>query len=147
MAYAKKSQKSTLSEKGIKRTIVTVIILAILMVILAVLAYIFYTPERIVKLKIENIATDYYENFFYQDIVKYKTTESQLTATMQKYEQKGFAKVALQQLLLYDNQKHADAASTLKEYCDETQTYITIYPEYPYGQKDYRIDYNYSCEF
>ena len=143
MAYAKKSPKLT----GIRNTIITVILLAMITVVLAVLAVIFNTPERVVKSKIESIAADYYENFFYQSIVEYKTTQKELEKTMQKYEKDGFSRITLQQLLLYDNQKHADAAETLKNYCNESETAVTIYPKAPYGQKDYHVEYDYSCEF
>ncbi len=154
MAHAKKSNyrvpKSRYVRynlKAVKSTIITVIILAILTVILAGLTTFFYTPERIVKAKIESIAADYYENYFYQDIVSYKTTQAQLEKTMEKYEASGFSSVALRQLLVYDSQKHSDATDTIKEYCDESDTSVQFYPKAPYGQKDYHVEYYYSCEF
>lgn len=147
MAYAKKSRYARYNLKGIKGTVIAVIILAMLAVILAVLTTLFYTPERVIKTKIEDIARDYYENYFYQDIVNYKTTQTQLEKTMKKYENNGFSRIALSQLLIYDSQKHADAADIIKNYCDENTTSIQFFPTAPYGQKDYRINYYYSCEF
>ncbi len=151
MAYAKKSsprsKKNAAKLKSIKGTIIVVIILAMLTVILAILISFFYTPENIIKSKIETIAADYYENYFYQDIVSYKTTQAQLEKTMKKYEESGFSRVTLQQLLLYDSQKHADATEILKKYCDESATYVQFFPIAPYGQKNYRVDYYYSCDF
>ena len=154
MAYAKKSNYRTpkigytrYNLKTVKGTIIAVIILAMLAVILAGLAAFYYTPERIIKSKIEAIAADYYENYFYQDIVNYKTTQNQLEKTMSKYEASGFSRVDLSQLLIYDSQKHADSAETIKKYCDENNTSVQFYPEAPYGQKNYHIDYKYSCHF
>lgn len=45
-------------------TIIVVIIIAMLVVAAAIAIQLFNTPERSVKSKIENIASDYYENYF-----------------------------------------------------------------------------------
>ena len=128
-----------------KRSILTVIISAMLVVILAVLLSTFSSPERVVKSKIESIATDYYENYFYPEITTDNSTP--LSQIMSRYEKPGFAKVTLRQLLLFDNGRYNSAATTLTKYCDENATFIQIFPTSPFSKTDYRIDYHYSCTF
>lgn len=122
-----------------RRLALSVIILAMLVVILAVLFMSFTKPEKMVTQKMEEIATDYYENYFYDRIKDYNNLDS--------YVENGFSRVTLRQLLLFDSERHADAASLLNQYCDAEKTYIRIYPEEPFSKKDYRIDYNYACTF
>ena len=116
-------------------------------VILFLLFRAFSTPERVIKTKIEAVAADYYENFLYPDIEKYGTREKTLSEIMHRYEQNGFSEVTLRQLSLYDSKDHTDVDSIINTYCDDTASYVKFYPEPPYGQKDYRIDYHYTCEF
>ena len=142
----KKYQKSDFSLAA-KKIITAVIIIAMISVILFLLFKAFSTPERVIKTKIEAVAADYYENFLYPDIEKYGTREKTLSEIMHRYEQNGFSEVTLRQLSLYDGKDHADVDSIINTYCDDTASYVKFYPEPPYGQKDYRIDYHYTCEF
>ncbi|MBR2659035.1 hypothetical protein IKD57_04115 [Candidatus Saccharibacteria bacterium] len=130
-----------------RKIIIVVIIITMFAVILFLLFKSFSTPEHIIKAKIETAATDYYENFFYTDITKYGTTEKSLAEIMDRYKDKGFSTVSLRQLLLYDSKKYADARDVVTSYCDENKSYVKFYPEPPYEQKNYRIEYHYSCDF
>ncbi len=123
-------------------TIIVVIIIAMLVVAAAIAIQLFNTPERSVKSKIENIASDYYENYFYKKIVKNGTTD-----VIGKYKETGFARVYFRQFLLYDNEKYASEAPLIKKYCDENSSFVIFYPDPPYGQTNYHVEYNYSCEF
>ena len=135
------SRKSFLAAR---RTILTVIVLAMLTVILTVLLVNFSNPERIVKSKIEAIATDYYENYY--DPADYTTSDKSAAELLSLYENTGL-RAPLRQLLLFDNRRHADSAAILREYCDESETYVKFYPYAPYGKTDYRVEYFYSCIF
>lgn len=128
-----------------KRSILVVIVLAMLTVILMLLLMIFSNPERVVKNKIEAIATDYYENYFYPQITE--DNPASLPEIMERYELPGFALVTLRQLLLYDDERNANSAKILSNYCNENATYIQIFPESPYSKTDYHINYHYSCAF
>ncbi|MBQ2695263.1 hypothetical protein IJG04_01335 [Candidatus Saccharibacteria bacterium] len=132
---------------SIKKIILSIILLASLAVILATIFTITATPENTVKSKIESITADYYENFYYENLITFATTERTLEQIMQPYAEHGFTKVTLEQLLLFDNQRHADSANILTTYCNDTATYITIYPDPPYNRTDYHVNYNYSCNF
>ena len=132
-----------------KRAILTIIILTMLVVVLATLLSSFSSPERVVKQKIEAIASDYYENYFYPQLTAIDEMQnaSTLTEKMKRYTSSGFAKVTLRQLLLFDGERYAEAAAILTTYCDENQTFVQIFPESPFGRTNYHIDYHYSCDF
>ena len=140
-AFSRKSYHIT------RRTVLVVIILAMLVVLLSVLFTNMTNPERIVKGKIESIAADYYENYFYDKIKSYATAEKPIDQIMSRYSESGFSKVPLRQLLLFDGERHGADAPTITHYCDENDTNVKIYPVAPYGKKDYHIEYNYSCVF
>ena len=130
-----------------KRSVLTIIIFSMLIVILAVLFVYFNDPERLVKRKISDIATDYYESYYYPSLIGNAKDDQTLTEIMSPYATPGFATISLRQLLLYDNEHYANTAAFLKQYCDENKTFVHIYPEAPFGKKNYRIDYIYSCAF
>ena len=128
-----------------RKSILAIIILATLTVILTILLSYFTNPERIVKSKIPAIATDYYENYFYPEITADSTKP--LDEIMSRYVTTGFARVTLRQLLLFDGERHAEAAAVLATYCDTNDTFVQFFPESPFGKTDYRVDYHYSCTF
>lgn len=122
-----------------RRSALAVILLAMLAVILTLLFATFTEPERVVTAKIEEIAADYYENYFYDRIKNYDNLDS--------YTENGFSKVSLRQLLLFDSERHASDASLLSKYCDTEMTYVRIYPEAPFKKTNYRVEYHYACTF
>ena len=122
-----------------RRSILVVIVLAMMAVILLLLFTSFTKPERTVTNKIESITADYYENYFYDRIKDYDN--------LKNYTEHGFSKVTLRQLLLFDSERHADAADLLNKYCDGEKTYVKIYPEAPFGNKNYHVEYYYACTF
>ncbi|MBR0488444.1 hypothetical protein IJJ39_02095 [Candidatus Saccharibacteria bacterium] len=129
-----------------KNVIIALILLAGMLVVLVVLLGMFKTPERTVTGKIYAMAEDYYENYLYDNIVA-NVSADKMDEALSKYAERGFAAMDLKQLLLFDNGRHSAAGATLKSYCDETGTYVKIYPEAPFGRKDYRIEANYACNF
>lgn len=146
-SHPAKSRRFSLSTyRAARHTILTVIILAMMTVILAVLLTSFNNPESIIKHKISTLAADYYENYFYPQIVARNTAET-LPGALQYYETPGFAPLYLRQLILYDTDKNGNQNTTLSTYCDENSTFVRIYPTPPFGKTDYRMDYQYSCEF
>lgn len=130
-----------------KKSILTVIIFSMLIVILAVLFVIFNDPEKLVKQKITDITTDYYENYYYPSLIGNAADEDSLSDIMTPYVTPGFATISLRQLLLFDNERFAKTATFVKQYCDENKTFAHIYPDPPFGKKNYHIDYIYSCAF
>ena len=133
-----------------RRTIFGVIVVAMLAVFVYTIFSIIATPEFLIKREIESIATDYYENYFYPNIQKNHSLNSEepsLADVLDKYASTGFPRLTLNQLLLYDNRKHYASFDTISQYCDVNKTIIKIFPESPFTSKNYRIEYNYSCNF
>ena len=140
-----------------KNTVLAVIILAMLTVIAFTLYNLIATPEFLVKREVESITSDYYENYFYNKILENNSInpkesdlsiiEPAMSKALEKYVSNGFARVSFRQLLLYDDRKHAASSNFLSEYCDLDKSIIKIYPESPFGRKNYRVDYSYSCKF
>ena len=128
-------------------TIIVVIIIAMLVVAASVAIQLFNTPERSVKSKMDSIASDYYENYFYKKIINNISDKNARKIAMEKYRTTGFSRVYFRQLFLYDNEKYVNDAPLVKQYCDENASFVVFYPESPYGQNDYRVDIHYSCEF
>ncbi len=139
-----KDQKFVLTVRGV---ILTVIVLAMMSVILAVLVVTFHNPERIIESKIESIAADYYENYYYEKILNNIPSNKKVGELMEKYAEGGFSDVSLRQLMLFDGRRHADAETELYRYCDPDETYVHFYPEEPFGVTDYRVEYKYACIF
>ncbi|MBR3328934.1 hypothetical protein IKG29_00145 [Candidatus Saccharibacteria bacterium] len=126
--------------------LVTIIVNMFIVVTVLICSFIF-KPEVIIKNKISELASDYYENYLYKNFDTDDITQEQLIESIQKYKDSGLPVTTLRQILLYDHQKNADSAPLLKKYCDENSTFIKFFPEYPYSKTSYRIEYTYSCEF
>ena len=130
-----------------KRSILAVIVIAMLVVVAALLFTKFYDPEKAVTKQIETITADYYETYFYPRINNNGTAEKPISEIIARYKDTGFSKITLRQLLLFDSARHANLSDFLTKYCDEEATYVKIYPDEPYNNTDYHVDYHYSCEF
>ena len=140
-----------------RNTILTVIGLAMLAVLAFTIFNFIATPEFLVKREVESITKDYYENYFYPQILENNSLsrdesdpavlEPIMSEALKRYIEHGFARVSLRQLTLYDDRRHGASASALSEYCNLDQTLIKIYPESPFTSTNYRVEYDYSCKF
>lgn len=122
-----------------RNSILTIIIFVTLIVVGFSIFNLIATPEFLVKHRIENIAKDYYENYFYDSVPDHEALDL--------YKDTGLARISLRQLLLYSDKKHATSLEFFEKYCDLEKTYIKIFPENPYERINYRVDYTYSCNF
>ena len=131
----------------IQKIIISIIIIAMLATSIAVISVLIFTPEKRIKSQIELLATDYYKNYLYQNIADKNQTPYNIEKVLSNYAQEGFSSITLRDLLWHDVKKSANLASTAKKYCDINETTIKFYPEPPFTQDAYRIEYNYSCNF
>ena len=142
-----KNHKHKASLSGIQKTIIAVIILAIIVTLSTILISFFLQPERLTKRRIEDLATDYYENYLYENFVNSDNFSGNLESAMNKYTETGFPSITLRQLILHDQEKTTSIADSLKANCDIERTTIKFFPESPFSRKDYRVDYHYVCNF
>ena len=151
--FYKKSKKyrrrNNYPDPRIKKTILFVILFAGVVVIFGMIYAIFFNHENVIKTKISALATDYYENYFYKKLTSSKkfTKIQDLDTAMEKYHTGGLTPVTLDNLLLYDNQKHEKERAYLTKYCDEDRTIVKFYMDPPYERTSYHYDITYSCNF
>ena len=155
MAYAKNKYSSKIHtsktrflssrQKSLAQKItLAIIIIAALAVITAVICSFVFDSERLTKAKISNLARDYYENHFYQNMT---IDEDKLSEEMSKYAETGFNSVSLRQIILSTDNNHSADADFIRKYCDEKSTIVRFFPEPPFDKTSYRIEYSYSCDF
>lgn len=132
-----------------KKIILTVIILASLSVVAAVICSFIFAPERVTKSYLSSLASDYYENHFYDKLVESNAgrSDADFESMMAKNSEKRFINVTLRQLILYDQAATAERANYVLKYCDEELTKVIIYPDPPYDRTSYHTEFTYSCAF
>ncbi|MBQ6321185.1 hypothetical protein IJI17_03140 [Candidatus Saccharibacteria bacterium] len=132
-----------------ERKIVTIgVMVSVAMVGVSVFVAVFFNAEAVAHRKFEQMAKEYYEDYYYDKFFETMTEEAKL-AKMEVFEKTGLQPVLLRQLLLYQNGKNAG----MKKYfeaegykCDRNTTSAKFYPVKPYGRTDYTVEYNYSCQ-
>lgn len=153
MVKSSKSSKSSKSKSTphsvfSPRNIILAVIIAVTIVVCgSFIASIFLKPERLVPQQIEALATNYYENVFYENMLNSDQFSGDAEATLSEYSIRGLAIITLRQLLLQDEAATADVADYLRNYCDENATTVHFYPEPPYTRTAYRTEYNYACNY
>ena len=132
-----------------RKIILAVIIMAFAAVIAAVVSSFLLKPERIVKSKLDSLASDYYENYYYEKFANSDQAKSidNLDSAMSKYVESGFARVTLRQLILHDAETNQSTADYVLKYCDKEGTYVIFYPESPFSRTSYHTEFTYSCAF
>lgn len=108
------------------------------------------SQESTLHKKIETVGTDFYENFYYDQISSNKTDE-ELVEFLQRFEEMGI-KVDLDNLSRYDTDKYPNLIDEFvnKEAdikCDVRNTKAIIYPKEPFGKEDYNIEVDLDCGF
>lgn len=142
-------KKAKVKSSSAKKISLIIVCSAMALVVLALIILPFVKDENLAKSKIDQLARDYYENYFYDDYTnsaKFQQLENK-EETMQKYSERGFSRLTLRQLILQDYDKNAETATFLREICDENKTYIQFFPEAPYTKTSYHTKITYSCNF
>ena len=131
----------------IARKFVAVVIFAcIFLVFFNLAAHAVLDPKKMAENELQALAKDYYENYYYDSFTADLTAEDFATAFL-TYHDYGFPKVYLRELLLFDDGRHANYRGYFdgQYYCNTNHTYIQIFPQPPYGKKDYTVEYKYEC--
>ena len=129
-----------------RKTTIAIIMVCVVLVTIATLVILFSTPERRIKGRIEALAHEYYEDYYYDKFTA-SVAANKREELLEKYSERGFSEVPLRQLLFYNNGKHASEADELGQYCDINATSVRIIPDSPYGKTNYHVEYKYSCNF
>ena len=146
-SYPYKAEPLNFPSEPFARTFSTIAIIACLfLVFFNAGAHIILDPKRVSMNKIEELARDYYENYYYDSFVSSIPEEDFDTAFI-TYSEYGFPRVYLRELLLFDDGRHEKDRAYFdgEYYCNTNHTSVTILPVFPYGKKDYEINYNYDC--
>ena len=125
-----------------------VVVVAALAVVGNLVLSLNFTPEKTTARAMEKIARDYYENYFYDNYVG-EMSDEEIAGELSKMKESGFPRTYLHDLLLFDDERHAEDAKEFRHKgytCDTNKTYVIFYPEEPYGKKDYRVEYGMECE-
>lgn len=137
-------RKSKTKTPIVKKYALGIIITASVMVAISLILWFYFQPDKVARRELEYLAKDYYETYYYPQSI-----ENADQNTLTKVAENGSPTVKLRQLLLFDNQRHASSAQAFDQkryFCDTSATYIKYYPVEPFGKKDYKIEYNYTCK-
>lgn len=130
-----------------KKIILTVIIIVMIIVVGLVTYSFFFTKENQIKWQISKIAADYYEDYYYQNLLDSSQNTDEIYNYLENHHEKGLPNITLNLLLSYDSQKTVPYENFLNENCDRNTTLVKIYPDPPYSKKSYHIEYAYSCSY
>lgn len=146
-----KHQKSTcalIPYSVVKNLTVVVIVIVTIIVIVMVVCSLILRPSHQVPSKIETLASNYYENVFYQNMLNSPNYSGDPEKALAPHAARGLSPVTLRQLILNE---HLALSSTeadyLLKYCDEEATSIKFYPDPPFSRTAYHTEITYSCNF
>ena len=142
----KRKRYSRVQSFPAKKVILFVIIASTIIVCIAIISAILLDPERRVKSNFEKLATNYYENIFYADLITSENYSGDPEVALEKYQTTGIAPVTLRQLSLSDR-TDKNLTNFMLEYCDTNNTTVTFFPEPPYSKTSYHTEYTFSCNF
>ena len=130
-----------------RKVMIIVVSALILLVVIALICGLVFNNEAETKRKLDAMANEYYEEFIYENLIHGAMAQDEIESAMSRYVEQGFSSVNLRQLLLYDNKKNVKEGEFVKRFCDENRTSVKFYPIAPFGKKDYRVEYQYKCEW
>ena len=136
------------SDPVVARRFVTIgVLVSAVMVGVSLFVTVYSDPEKVAQRKFEELATTYYEDYYYDKFMSEIDPELK-EKKLEVFEQTGFQPVLLRQLLLYQNGKYASYKGYFERdgfSCDKNKTSAKFYPVAPYGKTDYTVKYEYSC--
>ena len=130
-------------------TIITIIIATLSVASLSIYYLLAPTPEEIALSRLDQLASNYYEQYFYDKFANSANFQSleNVDSAMDKYVKTGFSKVTLRQLAIHDRTTASPISDQPLEYCDEESTFVIFYPEPPFERTSYHTEFTYSCAF
>lgn len=123
-----------------------IVCVTVLLAVTIICAAIF-TPERQTKQHLDALASDYYENIFYSDMISSEDYTGNPETALQKLAASGLAPVTLRQLILLNPNADPATVKYLEQNCDTEATSVIFYPDAPYSRTSYHTNIAYSCNF
>ena len=116
-----------------KRTIMVLSIFGIMIALILLVVFIFsvavVSREKMLTKSLTNMATDYYENFYFTTIG---------------------IKINLENLEVFQDGKYKKEIEKFMKpkssKCDKFNTKAIVYPKRPYGKNDYELEVNLECQ-
>lgn len=139
--YGKTSDKIT-------KVAIGVLALAIVGVIGYVAVQFYNMPEYRTEREMNNLAKDYYENYFYDKFVN-NVGDGSLFDAMGQHQENGMERVYLRQLLVFDGERHGDLREVFDSAhytCNTNTSWVKYHPYEPYGKTDYSYEINLACK-
>lgn len=130
--------------------IIEMIVIFILLVIVGVAILLLLKDENIDSSKmddyIRNMASNFYINYYYDDISTGKSKE-EIKEYLEQFKDIGI-KVSMSSLSEYDEDNNSIIEKFKKngKYCDRNETKAIIYPISPYGKKDFSVESIIDCD-
>lgn len=136
--------------KDKKRTVIigcSALIIMIAMIVVLVL-FLGRSKEKELNQYLEEMGASFYEELYYEQVGK---NDEERANFLKDFSDIGL-KISLDGLSRYkteENQEKLDAFINpkTKEPCDSNNTKVVIYPQAPYGKKDYRLEKILVCGF
>lgn len=134
-----------------KKTIIIAVCCLVGVVVLGVVGYAVLAKEteeeKLIRL-LNEMGTDFYENYYYDQLGK---TDEEREKFLALYTDKGI-KVNLDNLGRYNSKVNEDKIaefvnSETNEECDKIETKIIIYPKESFGKTDYELEAVLECGF
>lgn len=121
------------------------IALAVIIIVTLLFVFVFNKDKDIMTVetleeKLEKVAADFYEKHYHAGLVSENKQES-----LANFKDNGI-KIDLTNVKLLVELEQDVKDQLEKDKCNYDKTMFTIYPKAPYGQKDYTIKLELSCE-
>ena len=141
IAYCKENKKKVLF-----------VLLTIIVVLVAIVLAIFLlkgkNQEEVLKDYLHDMGIEFYENLYYKQVGK---TDEERKEFLNKFTEIGI-KINLDSLSRYNVESNQEKINAFKnpktnDACNKENSKVIIYPQEPYGQKDYRVEIQLDCGF
>ncbi len=146
------NEKEIKNEKNKSKAVVCLVIGIILVIALIAMAIIMFfggvTPEAKLTKSLKSMGSDFYENFYYEQV---GSTKDERATFLSKYETIGI-KINLENLSRYDNSKYEKEIKNFvnnktNKQCNKENTKVEIYPTSPYEKDSYTMEIKLDCGF
>ncbi len=125
--------------------LLSIVAACVVMVSIALLLETRDTPREKAEKQLATLSDDYYIEYLYPRLLG--NLSNNPAEVLSEFTETGVPVTYLRQLLHYNDDEHAEMSETFAEIdCDTNMTGVKYYPVEPYGPRDYKITYTWSCE-